>query len=178
MATRLNQRAMQQMIEDAVKELTARIQEMFVLRSTGEEHYFEFVMAEKEASNTEDQGNKEALNSGIRPDISIGFPPGINSLEEWGETVVTFGIKKDLNYAELLADEHIGYRKFVMAQKDPNAKLRDLKNFFERAGCWQKLPESDPIPGTTTPRRRRKAPCNSSSASLPSSCIEGREVGV
>ena len=82
MATRLNQRAMQQMIEDAVKELTARIQEMFVLRGTGEEHYVEFVMAKKETSNTEDQGNKEALNSGIRPDISIGFPPGINSLEE------------------------------------------------------------------------------------------------
>ena len=156
---------MKQMIEEAVGELTARIKEMFVLRGTGEEVHYEFVMAEKETSSTEDQGNKEALNSGIRPDMSIVFPPEINSLDEWGETVVTFGqAKKGLTYTELLADEHSDYRKFVMAQKDPNPLLRDLKNFFERAGCGQKLHESQsaPIPGTTIPRTRRKTPSGNS----------------
>ena len=198
MAARLSQSEMQQLISEAAtkaatkaaKEVADRVLEQFVFCGTADAAEYELVTAEKETSNTEEEGSNtedrgdDKLNGGIHSNGSTGpdFPPGIASLEDWGESVVDWkSIVKGATYAELRDDTYRGYREWAMKQrKRKSAGVMDLKNYFQRAGVGKKINGtefySEPIPGTTKPRLRRRA--SKCSASGPSSCSEGRGAGV
>jgi len=186
MAARLSQSEMQQLISEAATKAAtkaaARVLEQFALCGKGDTAEYELVTAEEEGSNTEDQGD-DKLNGGIHSNGSTGprFPPGIAPVEDWGESVVDWkSIVKGATYAELQDDTYRDYRDWVMKQKRPSALVADLQNYVRRAGVRKKINGtefySEPIPGTTKPRLRRRA--SKCSASGPSSCSEGRGAGV
>ena len=194
MAARLSQSEMQQLIseaaKEAAKEAAARVLEQFVLCGTGDAAEYELVTAEKETSNTEEEGSNtedqgdDKLNGRIHSNVSTGpgFPPGIASMEEWGESVVNWqSVVRGVTYAELRDDTYHTYREWLMKQRQPrSAMMADLQNYMRRAGFGKKINgtefHSEPIPGTTAPRLRRRA--SKCSASGPSSCSEGRGAGV
>ena len=88
------------------------------------------------------------------------FPPGVESLEKWGETVVRYGRRMvGKTYQELLGEEFAWYRKYVLDQEDAGPGLADFQAFLIRAGA-NTIPgtvTSEPIPGTSEPRLRRPA---------------------
>jgi hypothetical protein len=86
------------------------------------------------------------------------FPPGVESLEQWGETVVRYGRRMvGKTYQELLGEEFAWYRKYVLDQKDAGPGLADFQAFLIRAGAntMKGTVTSEPIPGTSVPRLRR-----------------------
>ena len=89
------------------------------------------------------------------------FPPGIQTLEKWGETVVPRGLKvTGRTFKEVLEwEEFASYRKTVLEYKNPGPVLADLKAYLICAGAnnMKGLVTSEPIPGTLVPRLRRPA---------------------
>jgi hypothetical protein len=89
------------------------------------------------------------------------FPPGIETLEKWGETVVPPGLKvSGRTFKEVLeCEEFASYRETVLEYKNPGPVLADLKAFLICAGAdnMKGLVTSEPIPGTSVPRLRRPA---------------------
>jgi len=67
-----------------------------------------------------------------------------------------------------------------MSRRHRSAMMTDLQNYLQRASFGKKINgtefHSEPIPGTTKPRLRRRA--SKCSASGPSSCSEGRGAAV
>jgi len=111
-------------------------------------------------SYPEDDVTSEMNFTGKDYSSGLDFPPGISSMEEWGETVVKIGrAVRDRTYVELLGKEFADYRKYVLAQRHPGGALRDFKAFIIRSSVAGHGVEtcSEPIPGTAGPRYRRPA---------------------
>ena len=90
------------------------------------------------------------------------FPPGIETLEKWGETVVNQRNLKvyGRTFQEVLEwAEFSSYRKYVLDHKNPGPVLADLKAYLICAGAnnMKGLVTSAPIPGTLVPRLCRPA---------------------
>eukprot|EP00435_Cladocopium_sp_Y103_P074475 s50_g49.t1 len=97
----------------------------------------------------------------VKPQVP--FPKGIQSMEEWGATLIISGkyAKADMSYDELAGStrqEHTSYCSWLISQKgrdDLTAPIRDLVNYLVL-----RLDDADSsracFPGSTTIRKFKK----------------------
>ena len=88
------------------------------------------------------------------PEFKCTLPPGVASVQAWGETVCTLPKYKSLgmSYSELAADSgKAQYLKWVTENAGKSSKMQDLVNHLNAVG-WKASTESDVIPGTSEPR--------------------------
>ena len=81
------------------------------------------------------------------------LPPGIASVHQWGEYLVSFGkYAKKKKYVEILtgtADEFVSYRKYLLSHYNAgSAQLRDLVDYMKACGYHGESDDRLCIPGT------------------------------
>jgi hypothetical protein len=94
------------------------------------------------------------------PEIVKRLPDGVESVEQWGDTVMAFGkFEKKATYREVMEKpEHAGYRKWCEDHLSPSTSkgaVLDFINYMEvyRLCCGHQMPLM--IPGTTIQRTFR-----------------------
>lgn len=91
---------------------------------------------------------------------SIELPSGVESLAQWGQTLVSFGKYKGmLSYHELMTSNSEGmesYRQFLYSHaKSGSAGLKDVVNYMRaHGGASNDMPK---IPGSQMPRTYKKS---------------------
>ena len=82
------------------------------------------------------------------------LPPGVESLEQWGETEILHGkVCKGRSYRDVAGSTEatdVRYLKFVRAQKEPGPFLLDFQKYVEAFAAAHDRPCR---PGTSIPRR-------------------------
>ena len=157
------------LIREAAEEAARSVASQFIPRVSEEcDQYYEFVGVH-DGDHTpmyHDDAAAEAspfvFANSVDNTNGTAFPPGIETLEKWGETVV---VQRNLKvhgrtFQEVLEwAEFSSYRKYVLDHKNPGPVLADLKAFLICAGAdnMKGLVTSEPIPGTSVPRLRRPA---------------------
>ena len=87
------------------------------------------------------------------------FPPGIQSLGQWGTTLIDFGKFKNQNMsylavAESMDDDVKTYRQWVVTRRaSTSGQCKDLGNYLAMMAEEGRLDEGAVIPGTTVSRR-------------------------
>ena len=100
------------------------------------------------------------------PDVSHQnpLPPGVPSLERWGQTIISWGKHKSATYGQLsdvTSDEYVSYRRWLLQrdQTSTDGRLRDLGAFLRQKGHGQHGSSSSSqlilIPGTSEARKFR-----------------------
>ena len=101
-----------------------------------------------------------ASRSPMDPEIVKRLPDGVESVEQWGDTVMAFGkFEKKATYREVMEKpEHAGYRKWCEDHLSPSTSkgaVLDFVKYMEvyRLCCGHQMPLM--IPGTTIQRTFR-----------------------
>ena len=87
------------------------------------------------------------------------FPPGIQSLSQWGTTLIEFGKFKNQNMsylavAESMDDDVKTYRQWVVTRRtSTSGQCKDLGNYLAMMAEAGRLDEGAVIPGTSVNRR-------------------------
>ena len=91
--------------------------------------------------------------------VELEMPMGINSLEQWGRTVISFVKLADSNvtYHEVLtAQEHAGYRKWCQSHLTIHTAGKIAMDFVKYRDAYEKKSNKDSgllFPGTDVERR-------------------------
>ena len=91
--------------------------------------------------------------------VELDMPPGINSLEQWGRTVISFGKYAEANvtYNEVLTDpQYAGYRKWCKSHLTTHTAGKVALDFAKYRDAYEKKSNKDSgllIPGTEVERR-------------------------